>query len=633
MQSNFYYKISFPGLNLEILTYKSKVEICLFKAVLVSLRSKKIMGFVISETTEPEFKTLEILEVLPFYLTSMQIELCKFISYYYTCEFGTSLSLFEPKIDNQQKKYNFTISNNRQKIFKIVNFAKKPLLSKEQQKAFEFIKNQKNSLLFGDTGSGKSEIYISLIREALNDNNQALFLMPEISLTPQMQTRLENYFGDSIGIWHSKITKKKKEQILKDLISGKIKLIAGARSALFLPFERLKIIIVDEEHDDSYKNSISNPHYNARDLAVFLSSKSDIKTVLGSATPNVTSFYKFPHFRLKGTFFKSNKNIIYDETETGLSQTIINQLQKTLASKKQAIICLPTRANFRYLTCKECADTIKCPFCSIGMSFYKKENILKCQYCEFKMPVTNTCDKCGSDMIEAKKIGTSELLEQLQNEFANANIMKFDRDEITTQNKLVKILKDFNNKKIDILVGTQMLSKGHDYHNVDLAIVMGVDELLTYPDFRAYEKTLSLVKQVSGRAGRKGDGTIILQTRQKDFFKKYIDDYDKFIQYDLEYRNNLYPPFYRILRVVISHQNDNTANEILNNLINITTKQKNINLIGYGKCSIEKIGSRFRYEILIRSKSYKSLINTAQKLKYKYIDKYIDIDIDPVNFS
>ncbi|MCD8213669.1 MAG: primosomal protein N', partial [Campylobacter sp.] len=390
----FYYEVAPKGLNLAPLTYQSDKKIEIFTAVKVPLNKKQTLGYVIKECEKPSFNTLEILEVLNLRLTPMQAQTASFISRYYTCELGIALGLFEP----QNFDLSCEIAVDKQQ--NLPNFINAPKLNDAQQNALNFINSNKTALIFGDTGSGKSEIYISKIREILNGGDQALFLMPEISLTPQMQRRLESFFGDAIAIWHSKITLKKKAEILKNIACGKVLLVAGARSALFLPLERLKLIVVDEEHDDSYKNTGSRPHYNARDLALFLASKFNVGIILGSATPSVTSFYKQKFYRLKGTFFNSQKIYIYDESETGLSEILKSEIAACLAEKKQAVICLPTRANFKYLVCKNCAETIKCPFCSIGMSFYKKQNVLKCQYCEFKTAVPKICEKCGSEMIE-----------------------------------------------------------------------------------------------------------------------------------------------------------------------------------------------------------------------------------------
>uniref|UniRef100_UPI003211A250 primosomal protein N' n=1 Tax=uncultured Campylobacter sp. TaxID=218934 RepID=UPI003211A250 len=492
--------------------------------------------------------------------------------------------------------------------------------------------SHKTSLIFGDTGSGKSEIYFSLIHKYLLAGKQVLLLMPEISLTPQMTKRLKNYFGEKFGVWHSKITPKKRGEILQKFQSREINLIAGARSALFLPFSELGLIIVDEEHDDSYK-SAQNPHYNARDLAIFLASKFDVKVVLGSATPSVVSFKKQPHFRLRGTFFKSEKKFIYDESETGLSDVILGELAASFASGKQAVVFLPTRANFRYLSCRECGSTIKCPFCSVGMSFYKKRNLLKCQYCGFTTVATCSCEKCGSEMIEAKKIGTDELTDALHLAFPAARIEKFDRDEITTQNKLEKTLKAFNAGEIDALVGTQMLSKGHDYHNVDLAVIMGVDELLNFPDFRARERTLALAMQVAGRAGRSGEGRVVVQSRQREFFENFISDYDAFLAEEILAREPIYPPFARLLRVVVSEKSEHAAKQRLEicvaELENLRMAESSLEIVGHGKCAIEIMGGKYRFEILLRCTSHAPLIKAARICAVQGFD----VDMDPINFS
>ena len=693
-----YYQIIPCGLNLKPLTYCSDFKIPNFTQVLINIKNKKTIGYVLQSVAEPNFKTLEILEILPATLTPIQILLLKFISHYYVVNLSIAAGLFTPleieapclqnltqaqilsdknetnaKFDDS-KELNLTTelnetsesnlpenlnNNSLQENLKLNEsvatklnfnnparspktvfdhpdisefFPKIPNLNQDQQEALNFAKIHKTSLIFGDTGSGKSEIYFSLIREYLLADKQVLLLMPEISLTPQMTKRLKSYFGEKFGVWHSKITPKKRGEILQKFQSREINLIAGARSALFLPFTELGLIIVDEEHDDSYK-SAQNPHYNARDLALFLASKFDVKVVLGSATPSVVSFKKQPHFRLRGTFFKSEKKFTYDESETGLSDVILGELAASFVGGKQAVVFLPTRANFRYLSCRECGSTIKCPFCSVGMSFYKKRNLLKCQYCGFTMSATCSCEKCGSEMIEAKKIGTDELTEALRSAFPAARIEKFDRDEITTQNKLEKTLKAFNAGEIDALVGTQMLSKGHDYHNVDLAVIMGVDELLNFPDFRARERTLALAMQVAGRAGRSGEGRVVVQSRQREFFENFITDYDAFLDEEIAAREPMYPPFARLLRVVVSEKSEQAAKQRLEicvtELENLRMAESSLEIVGHGKCAIEILGGKYRFEILLRCASHTPLIKAARICA----THGFDVDMDPINFS
>jgi len=454
-----------------------------------------------------------------------------------------------------------------------LQICKIPNLTPAQEQARKFAEANETSLIFGDTGSGKSEIYIALIAQALAAGKQALFLMPEISLTPQMTKRLQSYFGERLGVWHSKISPKKKREILEKFNAGEIRLIAGARSALFLPFSDLGLIVVDEEHDDSYKSAAA-PRLNARDAAIFVGKKLGIRVVLGSATPALSTYAKQPHFRLRGTYFSSAKRFIFDESETGLSPKILTEIGHSLDAGKQAVVFLPTRANYKYMVCENCGQIVRCPFCAVGMSYHADAAALKCHYCGFSMFYKASCENCGGEVMQARKIGTGELAAQLTARFPSTRIAKFDRDEITTQRKLEALLNNFNAHKIDILVGTQMLSKGHDYHGVDLAVIMGIDEHLSYPDFRAREKTLALAMQVAGRAGRSGQGRVVIQTRQSGFFRDYIENYDDFLRDEAEFREGLYPPYMRLLRVLISHKNEKTASEIMNAALELLRRKQ-----------------------------------------------------------
>ena len=454
-----------------------------------------------------------------------------------------------------------------------LQIGKIPNLTPAQEQARKFAEANETSLIFGDTGSGKSEIYIALIAQALAAGKEALFLMPEISLTPQMTKRLQSYFGERLGVWHSKISPKKKREILAKFNAGEIQLIAGARSALFLPFSDLGLIVVDEEHDDSYKSAAA-PRMNARDAAIFVGKKLGIRVVLGSATPALSTYAKQPHFRLRGTYFSSAKRFIFDESETGLSPKILTEIGRSLEAGKQAVVFLPTRANYKYMVCENCGQIVRCPFCAVGMSYHADAAALKCHYCGFSTFYRASCENCGGEVMQARKIGTGELAAQLMARFPSAHIAKFDRDEITTQRKLEALLNNFNAHKIDILVGTQMLSKGHDYHGVDLAVIMGIDEHLSYPDFRAREKTLALAMQVAGRAGRSGQGRVVIQTRQSGFFRDYIENYDDFLRDEAEFREGLYPPYMRLLRVLISHKNEKAASEIMNMALELLRRKQ-----------------------------------------------------------
>lgn len=609
-----YYELAVFGLYLQNLIFHSEEEIPALREVIIDLKNKKnLRALVLKECQKPEFQTKEIKEITPFSLSHMQFELAKFISYYYTSKLGFVLGLFSTH-------QTYTCSTT-----KIEN---KPELSQKQEEALKFIETHPTSLLFADTGSGKTEIYICLIRQYLEQGKQVLLLMPEISLTPQMQKRLEVYFKDKFFLWHSKISKKKKQENLERFCKDEALLVAGARSALFLPFVNLGLIIVDEEHDNSYKAS-NQPYINARDLALFLGSKFDIKVLLGSATPSLTSFYKQKSFRLKGTFFESKKHFLYDENELGITPMLLGELKKSLENQKQAIIFLPTRANFRQIVCKDCGQTIKCPFCSIAMSLHKKRNVLKCHYCNYTSLIEQNCPSCQGAMLEARKMGTAELQELLQEALPLVRIAKFDSDEITSIRKLNSVLKDFNENKIDILIGTSMLAKGHDYHSVDLSVILGLDEYLFRPNFKASEETLALAMQVAGRAGRKGKGRVLLQTKNRNFFERYIEDYDSFLQDELENRKDLYPPFKRLLRIVIEDKEQKQAQNLCQKLVDQISGTLKVEIIGYGACSIEMLKGQYRFYILLRSDFYKVLIKIQE---YALNFKNVSVDIDPIDF-
>lgn len=611
----FYYKLALKGLFLPALTYHSEEKLEAFEEVLVDLRSKKNMrAFVVKECEKPEFKTQAIKEVTKSSLTPTQIELAKFISYYYNCALGFVLASFEPV-----KGYEL----------KACEVASSPVLSKDQLEARAFLKANKQALLFANTGCGKSEIYFSFIKDALEKGEQALLLMPEIALTPQMSKRLEEYFKDSFILWHSKISKAKKIKAMQALTESKALLVAGARSALFLPFKKLALVVIDEEHDNSYKAS-NNPRLNARDLALYLGKRMDIQVILGSATPLATTFYRQKHFRLKKTFFPSKKEYIYDEGDELISPFLLESLSKNHKAGKQAIIFLPTRANFRQLLCRACGTAVSCPFCDIPMSLHKSSKTLRCHYCSFATAIPKACPLCGADMLEPKKLGTAELKLCLEEKLPFIAFHKFDSDELTTYTKLSKVLNDFNKKKIDVLVGTSMLAKGHDYADVGLSVILGLDEYLFHANYKAREETLALAIQVAGRAGRAGVAKVFLQTKQRAFFESFIDDYDSFLKDELAARVGLYPPYKRLLRLIIKNKNEEEGLKISLSLQAALKEIKDLELIGSGPCVLAKIASFYRFYVLLRSDTHQPLMLACTVAN---TFKGVEADIDPISFS
>jgi len=616
-----YYEIALLKSPLSPLTYASQeaIKVGTKVSVLLANRKKNDFGVVIKEVEKPSFKCKEIDSLLEYYYSSFMLELSTFIAQYYVCSLGEALGLFTPFKDNFF--YEKDIKGEREKS----TIELSPL----QTKAYEFIEKNNTALLFADTGSGKTEIYLKSMEKYIHDGENCIYLLPEIALTPQMEKRLKKIFGETIAIWHSKISQKKKSEIIEKLHTGEIKIIAGARSALFLPYPNLGLIVVDEEHDDSYK-SAQKPRLSVKDLAIYIGNKYPIKIILGSATPSLNSFAKVPYFRLKETFYKTQKSFFYDDSNLKLNNFLIEKISEKLEKKEQTIIFLPTRANFKYQICGDCGKAIECPFCSVALSLHKSNKLLKCHYCNYTQHIVENCPSCKTGLLKNFRLGTAELQEQLQQIFPSQEIVTFDRDSVKTETGLKKILKSFNENKIDILIGTQMLSKGHDYHNVTLAIILGIDSILNMSSYKVREKALSLAIQIAGRSGRNGQGEVIIQTKNQDFFAQFIEkqDYEAFLKDELENRGDLYPPNVRLARIIFSHQNGLKAKEYMDFYLNqIHHFHKNIELVGFKECDIFKIANKYRYEILLRSKDAKKILEFLHSIE----NPYASIDMDTIH--
>jgi primosomal protein N' (replication factor Y) len=612
-----YYEVAILKSPLQNLTYQSEeiIENGSLVEVILANRKNSNLAVVIKKVDKPDFKCSTILSIKDEFYSDFMLQIGDFISKYYICSMGFALSLF------QTFNKNIVYENSS------IEYKKEITLSSFQQEAKDFLDSKKQALLFAKTGAGKTEIYIKTIKEILKQGKQAVFLMPEISLTPQMEKRLEEVFDSSVAIWHSKVTAKRKKEILNKLQNGDIKLIAGARSALFLPYNNLGLIIVDEEHDNSYKSD-TTPRYNAKDLAIFIAKKFDLRLILGSATPSINSFYKIPYFELDKTFYETKKSYIFENSSQNISEKTINLIKKSIENKNQTIVFLPTRANFKHQICFDCGKSVECPFCSVSMSLHKNDLALKCHYCGFAQKIPEFCPSCKTGIVRTHRFGTAEIEELLKNEFPNSIIKRFDKDSVNSEKSLKKILDEFNQNKIDILVGTQMLSKGHDYHNVKLAVVLGMDSLLNMSSYKARENALSLLLQISGRSGRNGFGEVVIETKNEEFFKYYLEEsnYKEFLKSELEFRKDLYPPFVKLARVVLSSTNGLKIKEELNEIVKDLKNNKDIEVVGFGECAIFKIANKYRYEVIIRSKDVKAILNALHYLK----SSNISIDMDTI---
>jgi len=612
-----YYKIALLRSSAPTLTYHFQEEVPMNSVVFVPLQKTRKEALVMVEVEQPDFQTQEILSVSQKYYSGKQIELAKFIAEYYFSSFSEATSLFIPYKNTEVKHQALSMK------CEVL-----PALTPLQQKAYEQLLQKDKALLFGVTGSGKTEIFISLFAKMLSEGKTCIFLMPEISLTPQMEKRLRVYFGDAVAMWHSKLSKKKKASILEGVEEGKIRIIAGARSALFVPLSRLGLIVVDEEHDDSYK-AMTRPRYHARDVAVLMASKLDAKVVLASATPSVSSYFKYDVVKLDKSFVQAHKKYTFIEGDS-INQAILEKLHAHYKAGNQALLFLPTRGNFKYLYCQNCGKTHLCPYCSVGMALHRKYKHLKCHYCNFTQAIVDTCAYCGHTPLKSERIGTVEAIEILSEAIKGIQIEQFDKDSITTTKKLKEALGRFERGESQVLLGTQMLSKGHDYANITLSVIMGLDYILGLSDYRARERAVSLLFQIAGRSGRAKEAEVMVQIGDARFFKQYLHDYETFIKDELAFLKAAeYPPFVSLARILIAHKDEAKASKITLDTVTKLKACKEVEIIGHGKASVEKIANKYRFTILLRAKSRVPLLQALHSVDCREIE----IDFDPVEFS
>ena len=459
-------------------------------------------------------------------------------------------------------------------------------LNDAQKKAFEEIKDrfrQKNvTLLHGVTSAGKTEIYIHLITEALERGEQALFMLPEIALTKQITERLRRVFGNKIGVYHSKFSDAERVEIWKKQLSDEpYDIILGVRSSLFLPFKKLGLIVIDEEHENSYKQQDPAPRYNARNAAMVLASLYGAKTLLGTATPSIESYYnattgkyalvslttrhrevKLPHIEVIDMAEYSRRKM----TVGTFSDPLVEAMGNALKEKKQIILFQNRRGYSPQVECKNCGWVPRCKHCDVSLTLHKNSNKLVCHYCGYTIPAPVHCPNCEERNFLTLGYGTEKIEDDLQNLFPEARIERMDLDTTRTRTAYENIIEGFQQGKTDILIGTQMVSKGLDFDNVAVVGIINADTLLNYPDFRATERAFQLMAQVAGRAGRKnGQGTVFLQTKMTDapVIPQIVkNDYEAFYNQQLSERMLFhYPPFYRLVYIYMKHRDVHVLEE------------------------------------------------------------------------
>jgi len=534
--------------------------------------------------------------------------------------------------------------------------------NQEQQIAFSKIKDyvgkKHTVLLQGVTGSGKTEVYKLIARECLSQGKGGIILVPEIALTEQTLQRFTEEFGEQIALFHSKLTAAERVGEWLRVLHGKAQLVIGPRSAIFTPVKNLGLIILDEEHDPSYK-SIDSPRYHTRSVAFMRSKREQALLILGSATPSIESRYvaeqgKIQHIKLNNRFgnVQLPKVEIVDlkKEKSGnnfLSGILFKKLIEVLNNQKQSLIFLNRRGYAPSLICPDCGFFFKCPNCDIGMTWYKKEHLIKCRYCDFNDIAPDICPDCSGIQIKDIGYGTEKLEESLQDLLPNARILRLDIDTARKNNNTNTILNKMKNNQADILVGTQMIAKGHDIANIILVGILFPEIMLSLPDFRASERTFSLLAQAIGRAGRREtQGFAIIQSYLADHFSIQLaatQDYEAFYKKEIQIRQEFdYPPFGRMGRIVFRCSDESliiTLNYLIKKTLKkeqVSIKNDGITILGPSPCPIERINNNYRYQIIIKAKTHQLILKVVQYLYKIYKNSpnankiKIEIDIDPI---
>jgi primosomal protein N' (replication factor Y) len=511
-------------------------------------------------------------------------------------------------------------------------------------------------LIHGVTGSGKTEIYLRGIEEVLAQGREAIVLVPEISLTPQLLSRFKDRFGENLALLHSGLGRGERFDQWRRIWKGEVKIALGARSAIFAPFKNVGIIVVDEEHDASYKQE-DKLKYHARDAAVVRAKQVEATLLLGSATPSLESFYNTE----KGKFRLLNlperiegkplpRVEVVDVRKEGnlLSEKLRIALQKNVEDKKQSLLFLNRRGFANFILCPECGQTFKCPNCSVTLTYHLRDRSLRCHYCDYRTQAPGDCPKCQGHRLQGMGTGTERLEQEVKSLFPQSQVGRMDRDTTSRRRSHLQILKRLESGSIDILIGTQMIVKGHDFPNVTFVGVVSADTSLHFPDFRSSERTFQLLTQVAGRAGRgEFSGEVVIQTFNPDHYSILTakdHDYMGFYKEEIQFRSALeYPPFSRLINFRLAGNSEKRTKgmaEEMGRIGQFLLKKgygKGIEILGPSSAPFAKMRGKFRWQMMAKGKSHHLLHHFAKEVvsriegQIKGVGVHLDIDVDPVS--
>jgi primosomal protein N' (replication factor Y) len=628
------------------------------RRIVVSFGPKERIGYVIQGLTRSRIQGVkmikEVVDEEPLISTNL-LELAKWISKYYVCSLGQALDAILP--------HNFQPVRPREKVKKTkVKVFPAFIPSPQQRRILKPIQNnikEKNFTVFlvhGVTDSGKTEVYLQAIAQAQEVGRQSIFLVPEISLTQQFLSIFEQRFGSSrIGLWHSRLSQGDRYRTWQFAYQGKIDIMIGARSAIFAPFPNLGLIIVDEEHDTSYKQE-KRPLYHTRELAGKRAELERATLVLGSATPSLEAFYRaltgvkpYKLLTLPERIYKRSlpsvdivdmrEEIKKRNMQGVLSQKLSEAITERLKKGEQVILFLNRRGYSTFILCRECGFVLKCPNCNVSLVYHFDEQKVKCHYCNHRDEAPRFCPRCGSKKIRHFGTGTEKVEQVVMRMFPRAKVMRMDVDTMHYRYAAEKIFNAFRQRKIDILVGTQLVAKGWDFPQVTLVGIISADTALNLPDFRSAERTFSLITQVAGRSGRgtKG-GEVIVQTYNPDHYSIRLalkHDYHSFYEREMEFRKELnYPPVTNLVLILVRGKDEKkviTTSEKIGSLL-----KREINraaILGPAPAVLDKIAGKYRWQIIIKTTDMKDIGEFFQRHSLGFEEKGIEIsvDVDPLN--
>lgn len=686
-------------------------EIAIGKRVLVPFQKRELEGFIINILNEVTYETKDIIKVIDEnpVLNEELLELGKYISKKTLCNL---ISAYETMLPVALKAKNGTTINKRyqtylevnsidikltpkqleivelikqhgrvlkssikssvvstlikknvlkevsEEVYRLNNEEKvvdqKINLTSEQELVFNKIKENVNQfqpfLLFGVTGSGKTLVYIKIIEYVLHFNKEVIVLVPEISLTPQIVSRFKKKFGNLIAILHSGLSAGEKYDEWRKIERGEVKIVIGARSAIFAPFKNLGLIVIDEEHSDSYKQE-NNPKYSTIDIALWRAKYHNCCVVLGSATPSIESYVRaknniYTLLEMKNRYNNNFPDIhlinMRDSIKNGykiISKELFDAINLRLERHEQTIILLNRRGYATNVTCHDCGYVVKCKYCDIPLTYHKSSNTLRCHYCGYALPLVKTCPVCKSKNIDYFGLGTQRLEEELNHMF-KARIVRMDVDTTSKKGAHEKIIKDFLEQKYDILLGTQMIAKGLDFPNVTLVGVINGDATLNMPDFRSGERTFQLLNQIAGRSGRATKkGEVFIQAFNTDHYSIVLatkNDYETFAREELLIRKTLkYPPFYNLLIIKVLGKNEENVISECNKCVAYLNSniKENVYILGPAPAYIPKINNIYYYQITLKYKNTKDIIKEMHYLNKIYSNNKlvkIEIDFNPI---